>query len=85
MVQVLEERAAGTPGDDREAAPKPIGLSESDTRRCRSLLRTMSSLVEAAGRTNDPFEHSGFWESYRELQLHLDLMVPFGTCLTRAP
>jgi hypothetical protein len=84
MARVRDEMAAKTPNDDRPTARRPVGLSDLETRQCRSLLQTMSTLVEAAGRTTDPFEQVAFWESYLELQLQLDMIIPFQTCLTPA-
>jgi hypothetical protein len=84
MARVREETAAGTPGGFRQVAAKSFGLNEHQTRQCRSLLKTMSSLVEAAARTDDPFEQVGFWESFRELQLQLEMIIPSPTCLSPA-
>jgi hypothetical protein len=84
MAQVRDETAAPAPEVGGQGLDKAVGLSEFETRQCRSLLKTMSSLIEAAGRTADPFEQTGFWESYRELQLQLEMIVPLRTCLTPA-
>lgn len=83
MARVREE-TAGTPGGIRPVAKKPFGLNEVETRQCRSLLKTMSGLVEAAGRTTDPFEQVAFWESYREIQLQLEMITPPPTCMSPA-